>query len=255
MFCPECNHQLSPITVPTRGNALVLDYCGQCGGIWTDHAETNFFESTDLATVEAILPKNPTKELNGTLTCPHDKTLLEQMEHESVPMGVTVRHCPTCGGNWFPSGELKKFKKAQQVKLDYHKTWNIPLHSIYAILLPTLVLAVLVSGLIGGVISLNRQQSGFIQAEELISTPSVILIPNKAILVIFATQKPATASLTYWVDETQKETIEVSLKLQSAHEVQIPFTDMTRSMQYQISVSLEEKTITSPIHHYPPLTE
>ena len=114
MFCPECNHKLKPITLPTKKSAVVLDYCAHCAGIWTDHAETNFFEEKDLKTIQSILPKNPPKNLKGTSKCPHDNTKLEELEHESVPYGLTVRHCPKCGGNWFPSHQLEKFKRARQ---------------------------------------------------------------------------------------------------------------------------------------------
>lgn len=248
MFCPECNHKLRAVTIAGKSGSLILDYCSRCGGIWTDHAETNFFESKDLKRVEKLLPKKRPLNLKGPMACPHDKTKLEDLEHESVPYGVTVRHCPKCSGNWFPNNQLQKFKKAQKVKVNYFKVWNIPLHSIYAVLLPVLVVAILTAGLIGGIIGMRSRQDQQILADDAISTPSVVTISETEVMIVFMTQKEALSSITYWVVGEEKTTLPVSNNPQNTHNIRLKDLKPATTYSYYVTITINEKQTQSPVY-------
>lgn len=240
MLCPDCNHKLNPITLPTTKSKVALDYCRFCAGIWTDHAETNFFDEKDLKSIKKILPKNPNTPKRGHHVCPHDRTPLEPLSAESVPKNTKVFHCNTCSGNWFPQGELQKFKKAQIVKVNYFKLWGIPLHSIYTVILPLLVLAILTTGMIGGIIGVQRRQTQQIQATDAINKPSVITISKTEVLIVFTTKTKATSQITYWKVKKEKITKSISTMPQTTHSIRL--MDLEKGdYSYTLSVQQPDK--------------
>ena len=254
MFCPDCNHNLTPVTIPVKGSTVILDYCGYCGGVWTDHAETNFFNLKDMQTLHNVLPHAPKKALAGSHKCPHDNRELTRLEHESTPLGVSVFHCATCGGNWFPYGQLQRFKKAQRAKLDYLKIWNIPLHSMYAVLLPLLVLAVLSTGMLGAVIGIRRQQNLQSQAHDIIGKPIVIKgsTPTE-VLISFTTSTDNRSSIVYWSNPIAQKTANISIQEQKSHMIKLTGLQPKTTYFYTISVesSVSGRTkLTSPLYSF-----
>ena len=84
---------------------------------------------------------------------------------------VFKRSSMVCGGIFFPEGTITQFKDAQEIKINYFKTWKIPLHSIYAILLPLLLIIILGSGLIATLFGIQRGSDVRIKAKETVSKP------------------------------------------------------------------------------------
>lgn len=253
MFCPDCNHHLSPATIPVKGSTVILDYCGYCGGVWTDHAETNFFTLQDLNTLHNVLPHAPKKALTGSHKCPHDNRELTRLEHESVPLGTSVLHCATCGGNWFPYGELARFKKAQKAKVDYFKVWGIPLHSMYAVLLPLFVVAVLSTGMLGAVIGIRNQQNLQSQARDVIGKPIVIKgsAPGE-IIISYTTSSSLQSSITYWNNPIEQKTVPVSQEERQSHMIKLE--DLITKTTYFYTITVESKDnrtkLTSPLYSF-----
>ncbi len=251
MFCPDCNHHLTPVTIPIKGSNVILDYCGNCGGVWTDHAETNFFALKDLQTLHNVLPHAPKKALTGSHNCPHDNRQLNRLEHESTPLGVSIFHCATCGGNWFPYGELARFKKAQKAKVDYFKVWGIPLHSMYAVLLPLLVLAILTGGMLGAVLSIKQQQNFQGQAHDIIGKPIVIKGPTpEEIIITFTTSKEARSSLIYWSNPVVQKTVNIAMQEQKSHMIKLEGLTPKTTYFYTITIETDSQKLTSPLYSF-----
>ena len=208
-----------------------LDVCSYCGGVWTDQSETNFLQQSDLA----ALPHtgNTIRNPNSRI-CPKDQTVLVRFRSESVPDDVIVFRCETCGGNWFPNGNLKRFKRAQSVKLSFFKTWHIPLPSAYAILLPIFLIVIITGGLFITVKSIQEQQQLESQARGLVGKPVVRDISQTEVFISFTTQKPAKTTLTYW--SAVKKIVSVSTEPKTTHTIRLTGLIPNTDYSYQIMV-------------------
>ena len=83
---------------------------------------------------------------------------LQPAHEESLPQGISALKCEDGHGYFFPSGELSKFNRAQQAKIEYHTLWGIPLPNVKSILLASLTLLILSSGLVLSLREVGRVQ-------------------------------------------------------------------------------------------------
>ncbi|OGD04286.1 hypothetical protein A2989_04570 [Candidatus Amesbacteria bacterium RIFCSPLOWO2_01_FULL_48_25] len=157
MRCPDCGAVLSD--TPLMGKVGEAMRCGRCGGWWTNGSVVNE------ATMMELL-KWPGKMIAGKWMvvgeerCPRDRQLLMKYEGESVPFNVSVKRCTKCGWWWWPGDELYRFKPAQEVKKDYFRLWG-KMAETGSLLLPLLIIAVILSGLVAGLMLVQiRQQVG-----------------------------------------------------------------------------------------------
>ncbi len=240
MFCPDCQHEMMIVTLGTTP-PVKLNTCSYCGGVWTDQSETNFINQSDLAalTHESVRLVKPL----ASRLCPKDHTTLVRFRGESIPDYISVYRCDTCGGNWFPNGNLRKFKKAQSTKLSFFKTWHIPLPSAYAILLPVFLTMIITGGLIITVRSIQDQQQLESQAKGLVGKPVVRSVSPTEVFISFTTQKPVTTSLTYWNRVTPKKTVSVTIQPKTTHTIRL--SDLSFNTIYSYQITLE--TITTEV--------
>lgn len=245
MHCPDCSRPMMVVTIGTVP-PVKLDACSYCGGVWTDQSEVNFFKESDLVALGI-----PPKHIHSVKTpiarlCPKDETPLSRFRGESVPENVTIFHCDTCGGAWFPAGNIRKFKQAQRAKLSYFKTWQLPLPSAYAILLPVLLVLIITGGIVVTVRSIQEQQQLESQAKGLVGKPVVRTISPTEVFISFTTQKPVTTSLAYWSTSNEKKTITISNKPQTIHAVRL--SDLSSNTTYSYQIILE--TITTEVYTF-----
>lgn len=210
-----------------------LDACSYCGGVWTDQSEANFINQSDLA----ALPHAAKRITPAFRLCPKDHTPLTRFFAESIPEHVSVYRCETCGGNWFPADNLRIFKRAQNAKLSFFKTWHTPLTSAYAILLPVILIFIITGGMIITVRSIQEQQQLESQAKGLIGKPIVRNISSTEVFINFTTQKPVSTSLTYWNTSNEKKTITISNIPQTIHAVRL--SDLSGNTTYSYQITLE----------------
>lgn len=261
MLCPECNHQLFAITLKSEMYTLgatshvntpqevVLDYCSNCGGVWSDQGEINFVQSKNIQPLLNQLPLSPTATNADYrfLVCPKDKHPLRFFKRESVPQHLSLLRCEQCNGIWFPQNALLEFKNAQEVKINYFKTWKIPLHSIYAILLPLLIVVVIGGGIISTLVGVGQKTDLRTRAANTISKPLVTAPKPGVILVSFTTTQPVTSKLKYWQRPREINEITVSTTPKTNHSILITQLDPLRSVSYQIEIAGVE-TLTSPVY-------
>lgn len=265
MLCPECNHQLSAVTLKsdmyTVGTVphvnvpqeVVLDYCANCGGVWSDQGEVNFVQSRNIEPLQKQLPVNPapTNVDYRFLVCPKDKQPLRFFKRESVPLHLTLLRCQQCSGIWFPQNTLLEFKNAQEIKIDYFKTWKIPLHSIYAILLPLLIVVVIGGGIITTLVGVGQQTNLRSRAGDVISKPLVISPKPGEILLSFTTKTPTRTKIRYWQRLPEVTEVWVSTVPKTNHSILIKLLDPARDVSYQIEIS-GDTPFTSPVYLYTP---
>lgn len=70
------------------------------------------------------------------MTCPKDGSPLYTIDHnQAVPQIVTLYECTVCKGVFAMPKDLLAFKKAQLAKLNFIKSWGIPLPSLQTVML------------------------------------------------------------------------------------------------------------------------
>ncbi len=133
---------------------------------------------------------------SSLLICPSCGYKLVRATGANIPENVLAFRCPNRHGYHFPAGELSKFKVAQEANIAYHRTWNIPLTSVAATLLMSLVGVILSAGLIYGVIGGQQQQNIVSQAQNIVSfQKAYVSTENKSITFIASTSVPTTLTL------------------------------------------------------------
>lgn len=195
MLCPRHDSQLIPRTPlnPTEFSVHYL-FCPNCHGHWLSAFDANYISSLDLSD-DTLAGCNPV----GNFICPQCRKSLERTAGDNVPPDVLAYHCPDNHGYFFPAGELKKFKEAQEVKLSYHKQWHVPLSSVASAMLMTLFGLLVSVGLVTGTLEGKRQESARVQAEGIISTHRYYVDQStNSVTIIALTIEPV--SLTLVVD-------------------------------------------------------
>lgn len=247
MFCPACNHKLTPYSLKGDVNTVDVYYCHTCGGIWSD-AAINFISETKLEFLRNLLPENP-NVTTQEFVCPNDRQGLVRFQEESIPTDVDVFQCGKCRGYWFPSGMVFRFKKAQEVKRDYFKAWHIPLPSVYAILLPLLFIAIIGGGLVATLSGLNQSQDTRIQAQDLITKPLVLHPQPDEVLIHFTTKMAAVAKIKYWVNPNEVTETWSSTTAKTQHTLVLKNLEQNTTYFYQI-VILSPQDFTSRIYTF-----
>ncbi len=249
MFCSSCNQILKPIQLRSGMGKVVLDYCPNCGGVWSDQGEINFIKHNDLKPLLSMLPQNPALVQNRPVYCPRDRQTLKILQSESVPSDLGIYQCSKCNGDFFPYGVLFKFKAAQEAKINYFKTWNIPLTSVFNILLPVLVVVILGGGLVAGLYSIQQRQQQYIRAQDLISKPLILPLESGSVLISFTSQKPLITQIKYWPKSGEFKEVWVSTQAQKQHIIQLDHLDRGQVYSFEI-ISTEPEFFISPIYTF-----
>ena len=116
MLCPACNTQLLPQERSTNVGRVVIDFCPNCGGIWTDTGEANFVSGKDMADLPTPFDPKAREHIPQELLCPKDRNALVVFHGDSIPQDSKAFRCTQCQGYWFPYNELPQLKQAQKVK-------------------------------------------------------------------------------------------------------------------------------------------
>ena len=240
LLCPNCNHNLTPLVIkPDPSSTLELDHCYFCGGVWFDHYEINrvhYNEAQKLITHGKTTDKNM---FSGLHKCPRDGAKLSQRSGESIPPGVAVLKCSKCAGNFVTHNDLINLKKAQKIKLDYFKTWHIPIPALSSILIPAIVFSIATTGVFLTVRNVQKSKEARIKAQELIGTPTIIVSSKNSVLVSFSTTVPVTASVVYKEHNVvEPHTVPVSSKPSLNHTITIQ--NLNEKTAYTLKIYIEE---------------
>ena len=102
MNCPACNEPM----IVLEHDAVEIDYCCACRGVWLDHAELALLFDDPLEAMvflNALTPDNTTKE--NPRQCPICRTKMDKVATpEKVAM--LLDRCPRGHGIWLDDGEL-----------------------------------------------------------------------------------------------------------------------------------------------------
>ncbi len=107
--CPNGDGPLHEIVTTGRyGAELVLDQCGNCGGIWFDQYELFRVDEAQARQVEGV-NEQTFRTPGGTAKnpqCPVCHVPLEFFHDVNIPDNVQLLSCPRCNGFWANHGQL-----------------------------------------------------------------------------------------------------------------------------------------------------
>lgn len=103
MQCPKCPN--SPL-VATRVQAIEVDRCKACGGIWFDNHELVPLLHESLPEFMALRGKSVLRGVNQKHgRCPRDNAELLRVS-SALGRSVVLDTCPECRGIWLDGGEF-----------------------------------------------------------------------------------------------------------------------------------------------------
>lgn len=106
MKCPACP---SPLQQTINRHGKVVDYCEHCQGMWLDNGEL-FSYTKRIGDLNEALSRPLLQAHQGQRVCPRcgPGNLMEV--GGLLQPDLEVDRCTCCGGIWFDSGELNKYK-------------------------------------------------------------------------------------------------------------------------------------------------
>lgn len=229
MTCPACHEQMRSIELD---NQEIL-HCANCG--------TSFFEDNGINRIDILKARDLAKErYNNNVVmpqkpiCPRDETELKLVSGtEAVPATVRLYMCHTCQGVLASANDLENFKKAQLAKLDYFKSWNMPLGSLRGVL--AMGLLFLLSGTIYWTYNtVSKEATIRSEAEGLINNVDVSY-NGRYMFVAFKTKTAVRASLVIDNRTTNKVTIvPISTESKTLHTITIARPSTNETVLYRV---------------------
>lgn len=105
--CPRC---ASSVLDEQPHGGVVVDRCGQCGGIWLDMLELEKVVSArpiKLVSDDGRFEARP-DEPGPRLNCPHCKNVYLIKLNSRLRPGTIIDSCQVCFGTWLDAGELTR---------------------------------------------------------------------------------------------------------------------------------------------------
>jgi Zn-finger nucleic acid-binding protein len=113
--CPHCELTMLAVHARARsGYCLLLDQCGQCGGVWCDRWELYPLDADEAQRIdpvdtaglqaESVTPRRPGR-------CPRCTVALRPFRDPGLPVGARIERCAVCDGMWLNRGELRRIKQ------------------------------------------------------------------------------------------------------------------------------------------------
>jgi Zn-finger nucleic acid-binding protein len=252
LSCPKCGSVLTTKKVKTAASGSIdVDFCETCGGVYFDRGEINRISKEDAEKLSHSETHGTPRD--GSNRCPKCGASLERYWGESVPSDVYVLRCPDCSGTWFTKAELTKFKDAQSAKINYFRTWKIPLSSLSSVLIPVALFVVLTGSTLIVADQVQRRQQTTSNAQEMMTNPSVIKGENgSSVTVVFTTQKDATTQflINGYQGHDGVTTLPISVKPKKTHEVTLTGLIPGQTYFYRIHVITGEESFYSNEYNF-----
>jgi Zn-finger nucleic acid-binding protein len=189
MNCPNCRCGLELI----KFGQINVYHCQNCGGSFF---EENIINRISLSDANKIAADRKVDYVSGlTKLCPKDNSSLKTIQEESIPQFVTLLKCEKCQGIFTFPDDLINLKRAQKNKLNFFKTWHLPLPSLRSVLVSSFIILTIVSSFYG-ISIINVRQSLQTQANEVVKSIKISSVNNDTV-VYFITKNPFTSEAIF----------------------------------------------------------
>ena len=116
--CPHCDSEMKQVSARANpGTLIVLDQCGQCGGIWCDKWELFPVAPDEAKWVDPVdegLLQSPVTLESKPLYCPRCTERLQLFHDPLLPPEIQLQRCRRCDGIWLNRGQFSRYKRFQQ---------------------------------------------------------------------------------------------------------------------------------------------
>ncbi len=187
MQCPNADGELEQKIHQKEGLVITYHQCPVCDGSWLDAFNTNYLSTEDLASKGVAFKGSPAA---APPICPQCEELLIMTHGDNIPQDVQTWKCPNDHGYFFPKGELFKFKKAQEAKINYFKLWNIPLPSVASVLLAAFIFFIVSLSLV----NIGQRQIYQLQAQNILKSQEAF-VADTSVTIAATTTIKTTATL------------------------------------------------------------
>lgn len=237
--CPYCKQELQPTKIKDRQDQEheILE-CFGCGGHWLPKALANDLTTESTISIDAILPKI-TFTAPEEPRCPQCSTRLTTVKHDSVANGIKVLACPQGHGNFFPKGELIKFKKAQTAKITYHEIWGIPIKSVFSVLLPVVAFVAIAGGVPVLIQSIQTPQETRTKASSTYTEPLITTLSPTSAFISFQTTALQTSKLDLYQGDKLIKQYDVKNTPSKNHVLRV--TDLEPNIVYSYKITLKNE--------------
>ncbi len=128
MHCPNCRHILTVVQL----DEIQVEHCNNCGGSLFEANEINRITLKDAQRLQ--LMKSTDVLDAGPKVSPRDNSPLVRIDTPSIPQHITLLQSASSGEVFAYADDLVAFKQAQDAKINYFRTWNIPVPNIAQIM-------------------------------------------------------------------------------------------------------------------------
>ncbi|MDO8611053.1 MAG: hypothetical protein Q7R95_11055 [bacterium] len=197
MNCPNCG---ASMIVKVLENQTIL-HCMICGGSFFEDNGINRITASE---AEQLAHDKENDEISGdNKLCLKDQSVMKPLiNQENIPTDVTLLQCPTCKSIFAYPDDLTKFKHAQETKIDYFKTWKMPLPSLSAVMVMS-VIALISAATISKFIFFNNGSLSPSNAQDLIKEIH-LTYSTRYMFISFKTQLAVTSEIILNDRTTQK---------------------------------------------------
>ena len=116
--CPKCSAAMEKVTF----DAITVDRCTSCRGLWFDAREHERLKRMEGAEdIDLGKPRPEDRARKVKISCPVCRTPLIRMVDHQQPH-VWFESCTVCHGTFFDAGEFRDFK--EQTVAEWFKGWK-----------------------------------------------------------------------------------------------------------------------------------
>lgn len=249
MLCSYCHSPLQSATILTKSDQEAITHeCFTCGSHWLPRWLANDITLSQAINTDSITPQTKVAPPESP-RCPQCQTRLSLIKHDSIPRGLHLYACPQGHGNFFPKGELIQFKKAQEAKITYHQAWGIPIKSIFAVLLPMLLVFSLAVGIPLVTHQVQQSTETRVAADQVFSRPIITRIPPDSASLSFSTTIAGVTTLTLYQNGQLINTYTPSDVPATIHTVTIK--NLVPQTPYTFTITLKTSTDTLTSTSFP----
>lgn len=211
MRCPRGDGELIVRSAVGSGSiALTYNICLGCLGHWIEPFDANYLPLSALPN-DTIKP-----EERASFHCPECNEPLERAHTDAMAPDVLAWYCPSGHGYFFPRGNLRRFRMAQEARVTYHKLWQIPMPPLRTVLLASIFFVAVLASTVT-FIQIQQSQQAQTQARSIIVYHSAI-VTEESVTIIARTAIPielivtsASLGIDASMDSTDGRTHTISL--------------------------------------------
>lgn len=234
MLCPICSAPLHELEIDMQH----VHHCVKCGSTLFEEGGINRITGTSAT----YLGDNITDAVSFTepavKSCPRDQEVLVALvNQEAIPSHVQLLTCLKCHLVLAKAQDLIDFKKAQDAKINYIKSWRFPMGSLRSVFA---VLAMALMSVFGylSFSAINREASLQTQAARVVINAQVVAT-GRLVIVSFRTEDAVLSELII-TDPAGMAPIAVSQKPSTIHTASFSRPSHASVIRYRIRLTNQQ---------------